>query len=243
MKAILLMVAGLAAAATGSAQTPAPGVPAPSVGVVDGIVTNVDLIPLPQATIAILGSPVHVATGDNGRFRIFSLPAGRYIFVVHRLGYVAYSTTVEVAANDTMRPSFTLEPVTTSLDTVVIKATPRVQRLAEFDSRRRAGQGKFITAEDIERRHAMLTGDLLRSVLGVQIIDRGGSAYAASTRGCLYEIFIDGLSVGNQFNLSLMPRPEEIAGIEIYTSAATAPMQYGRSQRGCGAILVWTHSG
>src|SRR5512144_1952626 len=97
MKATFLMMAGLAVAASVSAQTPAAATREPSSGVVDGIVTNADLVPLPQATIAILGSPVHVATGENGRFRIYSLPAGRYIFVVHRLGYVAYSTTVEIA--------------------------------------------------------------------------------------------------------------------------------------------------
>jgi len=47
-------------------------------------------------------------------------------------------------------------------------------------------------------------------------------------------------------DLNMMVAPEEIVGMEVYTSAATAPVQYkglssdSRAGRGCGSIIVWT---
>lgn len=217
---------------------------APKPGFVDGIVTNADLVPLPNATVSILGSSVHVTTGDNGRFRMSSVPTGRYIFVVHRVGYVPLSTTVEVAGPDTVRPSFSLEPIASSLDTVVVKATPLMKRMSEFETRRHTGLGIFITADDIDRRHARVLGELLRPVLRVEIVDRGGRQYAYTGGGCPYEIFLDGVRMGGPVNLTDLPAPSEIAGIEIYATSSSVPMQYnGSISQTCGAIMVWTKSG
>ena len=150
--------------------------PAPKPGFVDGIVTNADLAPLPNATVSILGSGVHVTTGDNGRFRMSSVPTGRYIFVVHRVGYVALSTTVEVIGPDTLRPSFSLEPIASSLDTVVVKATALVKRMSEFETRRHTGLGTFITADDIDRRHARVWGAASSRAQGARSSTEGGGS-------------------------------------------------------------------
>jgi hypothetical protein len=229
----LAIVAALAGASAANGQS------APKPGFVDGIVTNAELVPLPNATVSILGSGVHVTTGENGRFRMSSVPTGRYIFVIHRVGYVALSTTVEVAGPDTVRPSFSLEPITNTLDTVVVTAQARLQRMTEFEDRRHRGLGKFITADDIDKRHAKVLGEILRPVLGVEIIDRGGRQYAYSSRGCPLSIYLDGMRVA-EGNLSELPSPGEIAGIEIYTSATAVPIQYINTERACGSVMLWS---
>lgn len=231
-----ITVASVVGASARAQSTPTPGF-------VDGIVTNADLLPLPNATVSILGSTVHVTTGENGRFRMSTVPTGRYIFVIHRVGYIALSTTVEVVGPDTVRPSFSLEPITTSLDTVVVKARASVQRMTEFENRRHAGQGTFLTADDIDRRHARAIGELLRTALPVQVVDRGGQ-YAYTWSGCPYGIFLDGVRMGGMVNLNSLPDPSEVAGIEIYASSSTVPIQYnGNIGQTCGAIMLWTKGG
>lgn len=119
-------------------------------GVIDGVVTDTNLVALGSATVSILGSDLKVSTGDNGRFRITGLHSGNYILAVHRLGYVPVAVGMGLTAIDTLRPSFELRRVATALDTMIVTAKSAPQRLDEFEQRRAHGEGHFITAADIE---------------------------------------------------------------------------------------------
>ncbi|HEX3865876.1 MAG TPA: carboxypeptidase-like regulatory domain-containing protein, partial [Gemmatimonadaceae bacterium] len=87
------------------AQTPAA---APSAtGVIDGTVTDTNLVALGDAVAAIIGSNLRVATGANGKFRIVGLKPGVYILIVSRHGFVPATTRLDVPSNpDTLRVSF-----------------------------------------------------------------------------------------------------------------------------------------
>ena len=37
-------------------------------------------------------------------------------------------------------------------------------------------------------------------------------------------------------------KPEQIEAVELYSSAATIPMQYNGTGSACGVILIWTRS-
>ena len=211
-------------------------------GVLDGVVTDSSLAPIADATASILGSSVHVTTGANGRFRIVSLAPGQCILAIHRLGYVASSTAIVIGSADTLRLSFSLAPITRVLDTVAVNATRSVARLAEFEERRRFGQGRFLTQDDIEKYNVVGARDLLQTIPFVSVESTAVNMRA----GCAFQFFLDGVKMHYPTKIeSELPSPKEIAGIEVYSNSAFVPLQYRTFDAGgfCGVILVWTRAG
>jgi hypothetical protein len=220
--------------------------PHPASGAIDGIVTDTNLVSLGDATASILGSSIQVVTGANGRFRIYAIPAGQYILVVRRLGYEPSSIAVQVVGGDTLRMSFALERIATTLDTVVVAAKRYSMRMAEFEGRRKAGFGQFMTQAEIEKRNSVYTSDLMRTFMSVNVVVPPGSGhYAMSIRGgCRFQLFLDGVAVPTP-NLDDLPTPSSYAGIEVYAGPAQIPLQYKSTGGGgfCGVILLWTKGG
>jgi hypothetical protein len=215
---------------------------------IDGVVTDTSLAPIPGASVSLLGSRIHVVTGENGRFRIVALPAGQHVVVVHRLGHVPVSAVLQLADGDTARPSLMLRPIVRALDTMVVSERAYTARMSEFEERRKAGYGHFLTQADIERRHAVFFGDLIRPVLSVRVVTGAGvhvfEEYAHSVRsGCAFTVFLDGVQLPKPTDLNQLSSPNDVAGIEIYSGPATIPVQYNTQGAWCGVILVWTKSG
>ena len=57
------------------------------------------------------------------------------------------------------------------------------------------------------------------------------------------QVVLDGIILPRNFDLDLLPPPKQIAGIEVYTGAATIPPQFGGPDRRCGVVAVWTRDG
>ena len=83
---------------------------------------------------------------------------------------------------------------------------------------------------------------------GVQVVGSGFNQRILM-RGvmslCEPSIVIDGVRLPDLTgaDLNMMVSPEELAGMEVYTSAGTVPAQFkGLSQASmrCGAVVVWT---
>jgi hypothetical protein len=205
---------------------------------VDGVVTDTSLAPISGATASILGSTIQVVTGANGRFRIVGLPAGQYIVVVRHLGFAPTSTALQVVGGDTLRMSFALERIATALDTVVVSTKRYSMRMAEFEQRRKAGIGHFMTQAEIEARNSILAADLMRTFMSVHIVEttRGPIPMNYRCRG-QFRVFLDGVTS----SLDNLPTPKDLAGIEVYSGPSQAPIQYKGA--GCGIILVWTKGG
>src|SRR5262249_38519694 len=122
-------------------------------GVIDGVVTDSNLVRLAGATVTLVGTRTEVTTDELGRFRLLQVPAGRHMLMVRRIGYVSLPTVVKIARGDTLRSSFALERIVPSLDTVVIAARTPDTYLSEFDQRRHQGVGQFMTRDDIQKLH------------------------------------------------------------------------------------------
>ena len=55
------------------------------------------------------------------------------------------------------------------------------------------------------------------------------------------QVLVDGMPMEPGFNLDDLPSPQLVAGVEIYTGAATIPLNLGaQANRWCGLIAVWT---
>jgi hypothetical protein len=113
-------------------------------------------------------------------------------------------------------------------------------RYREFEStRRNNGFGRFLDEDQIAKRHAFDTADLLRMMPGVRIVGSGWEAKAVSSRGhsfrgeCEMNVVIDGIQ--NQ-DISLI-EPTDIGALAVFPGSACAPPFY---DHGCGAIVIWT---
>ena len=214
-------------------------------GTIDGAVTDTSLAPLADATAWILGSDIRVATGANGRFRILGLPPGEYILIVRRLGYAPSSTVARVTERDTLRASFMLERVATELSPVVVSANHAPTRMAEFEHRRKLGEGQFMTQTEIEKRNEPLTSDLLRTFMSVAVGGFAVNRRMLPTRTCPFQFFVDDIAIPTPIIDADLPSPKELAGIEVYANSATVPLQYKTFSGGgfCGVILLWTRIG
>jgi hypothetical protein len=234
--------------------------PAPTTGwaVIDGTVTDTLLRPLGSADVSVVGVGARVVTSDNGRFRFLQVPAGQYLLVVRRIGYAPTSGIIDVPSTDTLRLAYTLARATNLLDTVRIKETRISMRMKEFDERRLQGVGQFITQDQIERRGSRDASDFLRTLSGIDVSRittqafagtialskrEGGSVGGDGAGACPMQVLLDGIVLPRFFNLDLLPPPKQIAGIEVYSGAATIPPQFGGPDRRCGLILVWTREG
>jgi hypothetical protein len=199
-------------------------------------------------------------TSENGRFRFLQVPAGQYLLVVRRIGYAPTSGIIEVPSTDTLRLAYTLARATNLLDTVRVKETRISMRMKEFDERRLQGVGQFITQEQIEKRGSRDASDYLRTLSGIDVSrvttqqfcrhdrpfpsERAEALLAERARALVRCRFIlDGIVLPRFFNLDLLPPPKQLAGIEVYSGAATIPPQFGGPDRRCGLILVWTREG
>ena len=232
------------------------------VGVIDGLVTDTTLAPLRGAYVSVMRTPLSVATGANGRFRITNIPVGQYIVIVKRAGFHPTSQVLEVSAKDTLRLSYMLGQIPANeLAPIVIteKVGALSPRMKDFDARRKRGEGEFMTEDQINKHNPGFPTELLRLFSSISVVPTsgGGGTYiyypvsARATGGmtstgqatCFMTVFVDNVPMPAPFNLDLLPSPREMAGIEVYAGSATMPIQYASLNRGCGIILVWTKDG
>ncbi|MDQ8158335.1 MAG: TonB-dependent receptor [Gemmatimonadota bacterium] len=227
--------------------------------VIDGVVTDTLLRPLGSADVSVVGTSARVITNENGRFRMLQVPSGQYLLVVRRIGYAPTSGIIQVPEGDTVRLSYTLIRSNALLDTVRVKERRVTMRMVDFEVRRRQGQGQFVTQEDIERRGSLQTSDFMRAMRGVEVSrvttqafagtqvysrrEGGGFDANGQQQFCAMQVVLDGIVLPRNFDLDLLPPPKQIAGIEVYTGAATIPPQFGGPDRRCGVVAVWTRDG
>jgi hypothetical protein len=239
----------------------------PRFGIVEGVVTDTNLVPLAGAEVTILRTTLKLTTQAGGRFRVNAVPSGQYLLIVKRLGYRPASQVVEVPESDTVRLSYTLErAVVSALDTVRIMAKSQSRRMDEFDARRKLGFGEFMGVDEINKRNSVYATELIRKFqsVNVQLVQSSKGTqqkyYPVSRRAtgslnsmpsapgeepipagvCVLTVFVDDVMMPTPFDLDLLPSPRELQAIEVYAGSATIPPQYNGLNRGCGVMLVWT---
>jgi len=233
--------------------------PAGSLSVIDGTVTDTLLLPLGAADVSVVGIGARVVTGDNGRFRMLQVPAGQYLLVVRRIGYAPTSGIIDVRPSDTLRLAYTLVRSANLMDTVRVTGRRVTMRMRDFEKRRLEGVGQFVTQEEIERRGSLQTSDFLRYMRGVQVsvnttqVFGGTQVYSRREGGgfdgnqqqqyCPMQVYLDGIVLPAYFNLDLLPPPKQVAGIEVYSGAATVPPMFSGPDRRCGVVAIWTRDG
>ena len=227
-------------------------------GVIDGIVTDTSLVPMPGAEIGVLRTSLKIATGARGRFRITDVQMGTYILTVRRFGYSPVASVISVSAGDTLRLTYSLEPLRAGrLDTVRVTERRQSRNLMEFERRRQLGVGKFLTAAEMEQRGSIDVATLLRGFSTLSVVrddntgitslqsrrDQGNMLFAQGAGPCAVQVVVDNVPMPREVDVELLPRPKEIAGIEVYGGPSGIPAQFAGPDRRCGMVLIWTKDG
>jgi hypothetical protein len=122
-----------------------------------------------------------------GHFRIDRLPAGKYLVVVRRIGFMPLRDTVELVNGSVTERAFTLRVRPVSLDSVVVSADGEMHRspaLRAFERRRAEGFGHFVTEDEFRKDDQRAVGDFIITKVPGTYLAAGpaGAAFLATTR-------------------------------------------------------------
>jgi hypothetical protein len=243
-------VTALGTAGALAAQTSATS--SPGTGVVRGTVTTTSGGPIGGAYLLLSlpnrGSTTSVESDEDGKFNAVGVPAGPAWLVARRIGYRPDSVQVTVNAGETVESTVHLERIAVELDRVqVIGRRDVTGPMAGFYKRMGQGAGRFFTASDIDRRNASRMSDMFRMIPGMRIESRGFQS-AIRMRGsrCAPLVWLDAQPLfAGEVDLDAFD-PRTFEGMEIYSGAASVPVEFQGNQRmssACGTIVLWSKRG
>lgn len=218
-----------------------------------GWVLRADRTPIVDAAVLLRDEAgvlrARTSTGEGGRFEL-DAPAGEgLVLQAEHLGFAPWETApFDLATDADLEVLIQMQFAPIPLEEVTVQArrAQTTRRLADFERRKeiRAFGGYFLDEDDIARRPASRPSNLVLEVPGMSVAPVAGpfDDWVVMTGDCPATVFIDGVRI-NQLNTSVDERLDlqRIAGVEVYPSARSAPVQY-MNARGpeCGSVLYWT---
>lgn len=221
-------------------------------GTVRGTVSTTLGLPIGGAYLRLMmpgrGSTTSVESDEEGNFTAIGVPQGTAWLVARRIGYRPDSVQVTVTAGETIQSRVQLERIAVELDQVrIIGRRDVTGPMAGFYKRMGQGAGRFFTANDIDRRNASRMSDMFRMVPGMRIESRGFQN-TIRMRGsrCAPLVWLDAQPLyAGEIDLDAFD-PRSFEGVEIYSGAASVPVEFQGNQRmssACGTIVLWSKRG
>jgi len=228
-------------------------------------VTDSQLRPIPFALVA-LGAGLQKVADDSGHVEMLTEGKDSLRLHVRRMGFTPFFGWVKRDAYSD-RYSVVLEPITTALDTVTVRATrsTSLARTGFYDRVSRVQRGAYaarmITPEELDARQPLRVTQVLSGEPLIRIIPFSGSRVIIGGRGpeCGMTILLDGMQVRGTLEELMEPkrrRPDprtlmsvdelvsasSVAAIEIYGSSISAPAELLRvaGLASCGIVAIWT---
>jgi hypothetical protein len=228
--------------------------------------------PLPGAEVSISALALRTSTTADGSFRLGGIAAGTYMVLVRAIGYEAISVRLRFAPGDSLERDFLLVRAPTTIAPVHVTATGdtvRNPKMTVFESRLRAGTGRFVTRTTLDSMANRRVGDIIASrVTGATVVSRSSAAWVAARRGpqsltrrqsilpadiargadrgmCYAAVYLDGNVVyGGQpgeglFDVNTL-QASAIAGIEYYAGGSQVPVEINATMNTCGVLVIWT---
>ena len=227
-------------------------------------------IPVLGAEVTVQGVRGLALSDSSGRFVIGSIPPGRALVSVKRLGFAPLTAILTFAPGDTLEGEFLLVTTAARLKGVEIRARSKdPTRLVAFDERRKAGFGQFIGPEQMAKMESRRTDDVIRMMPGPNVVrsNIASTAWVAAGRGtyssgvyrveridiqkgadpakCYATVYLDGVAVFSALPGELLfdinsVPAYQIHGIEYYSGSGTIPPQFPEKRGTCGVLIVWT---
>jgi len=224
------------------------------------VISALDGSPLAFADVGIARGP-QTRTNEHGEWTLSDAPLGTHMLDVRAVGYYPAHRAVDVVGEPST-VSVALRTMKAVLDTVKINAREAAEtHRAEFEGRRRTGIGRYLTDGEIAGRHPVATSDLFARQTDVDVVKNARSQerfiqMRALGTPCRPAVYIDGQNMNSLTadDIDNAVRPEEIAGIEIYSGAVSPPEfasgsggvgaerggRRAQDPRVCGSIVIWT---
>lgn len=216
-------------------------------GALRGVVVDSSGRPVQDADVGILMRHLLTRSDGDGKFLLRRIPAGDLELSVRRLGYQPRLVNIRITGHGTDSIRIVLASRPQLL--VGVEVTEREQRawldIEGFYRRRIRGIGQYVTRDEF--RSSGTVTDMLRSVPGLQIVQRRGSRrgvrfQSTSLAGgdCMPMIWLDGQKA---------PRMEvddipinDVEGVELYSGPSTTPQQFypDNTRNTCGTIVIWS---
>ncbi len=233
--------------------------PKPNRAMVEFVITDEAGPLLPGVTLEVQtpdGQSRTMTVGASGRALLPDAGPGRLVVRAKKIGYRPGQLAATIAAGRNTVPIIMSVVDLPELDTVRIVGDERraTARLDEFETRRlNSAATKSLTRSEIVKRNPVSAWHMLTNVSGLRIVELGGVVRAMPTRvaqvslldnrPCYLKVMVDGvLWQDDPPNLTNLPAPDEIHGIEVFAGPASIPLQYGGTgkDKWCGLIAVWT---
>jgi len=226
-------------------------------------VTELGGAPLADATVEIIGDGATrtVVTGPRGRALVPDITPGLLVFRAKHVGFKQGQIAATVEPGRNTIPILLSTVSLPTLDTVRIVGDQRLiglRRNDEFETRRINHTATVsYTREDIVKRNPVDAWQMLTAVPSIRIVDSAGVT-AESARSdnvnpnltlskCYLTVMVDGMIMNpnpqqSAFDLRLLPKPNEIHGIEVFAGPSSIPLQYSGvgKDKWCGLIAIWT---
>jgi hypothetical protein len=218
-------------------------------GTVRGVVKDSAGKAIGDADVSIVELHQLTRTDDKGNFIFTRLARGEHEVMIRRLGFKP--EVIKVMVNDlAFSYDVTMTPQAAVLAAMETNASEaRLARgLEDFYRRRARGTGgTFFTREEILKRNASRTSEVLRNTPGIRVVrGRTGNgvrftqASSSKRNDCIPVVWLDGQEVqGMEIDdISVT----DIEAIELYSGPSTTPMQFSQkwAKDACGTIVVWT---
>jgi hypothetical protein len=241
---------------------------APGTATVEISVFTRDGRPVPDAAVEILpasGPTRTVHTQASGHALVPGVKPGIMRVRARSIGLKAGEIVVRVMVGRNTVPIRLDAAKSPALDTVrVMGGKVVLARHSEFEDRlaRHLASAAF-TEEDIEKANPVETYQMLNRVPSVRLIPSGGNGgqIPISNRGlridshdtgtqavpCYMSVAVDGVMMMPMppelaFDVTRLPAPSQIHGIEVFAGASSIPGQYNGAggSKMCGLIAIWT---
>jgi len=201
--------------------------------------------------------PSTLSTNEDGSFLFPELRPGLYTVRASLLGRGPVEDSVMVEPGRSLNLEIRLPTDPIPLEGIVVEVESRDLGLEieGFFERRARQPGIFLTQDQIERRLANSIYDIFAGFSNVRVVSSGifktvefgGTRALTLTGGCYPPVWLDAQlvhlgGIGNPPLLDQMVDPNEIAGLEVYTSTSRVPVRFNVNA-GCGVIVIWTSGG
>jgi hypothetical protein len=225
-------------------------------GTVAGVVRDSAGAPVAGASVQVDSGAAWQPVGADGAFRVADVPVGERAVRARAVGFAEGAVRVRVDSGAVARVDVVLRRVTPTLDTVRTVAAPaRRYGPAEFEARRQAGRGVFVTRAEFERRSPTRMSELLMGIPGIERRPYetawGSTEYVLVFRGtstvkgqvCPPSVYLDGqrFDVGKD-DIDRLLRPSDIDAVEVYRSGGHVPPRFAGPTARCGVIVLWSRA-
>lgn len=206
--------------------------------------------PLADAEVKVADVNLSAKTDWSGEARIAKVAAGQRQFEIRKAGYDPLIVTLAIQGDSTGPVFRMVKTATAALEPVKVEADPSTSYLADFEKRRQEGRGRYLTADDLEKKANRSLVQVLSTAFGGLMSTpdpaRPGHNILMSRRTrprldradvhCGIDMYLDGSQYLDDLEAI---RPSDLAGVEYYP-IESAPGEYRKLTDNCGVLLLWS---